>query len=136
MTTARTAKKTTVHYPPAAIARAKRAVRCSAFRLPLFTTMQWQGVSLKEISATSSNPYLRRPLSELAVDGELLWLMQVGLMRREVDGQGLTDSYRLTPLGRQLVTLWETQGFPEKASFKDHLINALNRWLRIPVWLS
>jgi len=36
--------------------------------------------------------------------------IQVGVLRREVDGQGITDSFRLTPLGRQLVEKY--QDFP------------------------
>ena len=30
-------------------------------------------------------------------------LISVGVLRREVDGQGLTSRFRLTPLGRQLL---------------------------------
>ncbi|WP_370497282.1 Npun_F0494 family protein [Trichodesmium erythraeum] len=33
----------------------------------------------------------------------LLWLIQVGVLRKEVDRQGITDSFRLTPMGHQLV---------------------------------
>lgn len=53
--------------------------------------------------------YIQTPLSDGAVERELMWLIQVGLLRREVDGQGITDSFRLTPLGRQLVEKWERQ---------------------------
>jgi hypothetical protein len=68
------------------------------------------------------------------VEGELGWLIQVGLLRREVDGQGITDSFRLTPLGRQLVERAEAQGkgLPE-ATAEKWLLNALNRWLRLPL---
>lgn len=54
--------------------------------------------------------YTQRPLSERRVERDLQWLIQVGLLRREVDGQGITDGFRLTPLGRQLVETWESQG--------------------------
>jgi hypothetical protein len=63
-----------------------------------------------------------------------MWLIQVGILRREVDGQGITDSFRLTPLGRQLVEQWANQGGTLPApSFLDRLYNALSRWLRLPV---
>jgi hypothetical protein len=79
-----------------------------------------------------NNGYLRYPVPELIVENELLWLTQVGLLRREVDGQGLTDSFRLTPLGRQLVQKWQ-QGHPFLApTWRDRLINFLQRWLRLP----
>ena len=60
-----------------------------------------------------------------------VWLINVGLLRREVDGQGLTDSFRLTPLGRAIVREWEQeQNQIPTASWGDHLSNWLNRWWR------
>ena len=34
------------------------------------------------------------------------WLIRLGVLRREVDGQGLTERVRLTPLGRQVLAHW------------------------------
>ena len=80
--------------------------------------------------------YTRQPLSEVAADNHLGWLMTVGVVRREVDGQGLTDSFRLTPIGRQLVEQWEAAGRPDSTGNPlDYLLNARNRWLRLPTWL-
>lgn len=129
----------TIQYSPATLARAERAVRCSPFRPQLFTTIQWQSVELRAISSERGvrNGYTTRALPELVAETELLWLIQVGLLRREVDGQGLTDSFRLTPLGRQLVRRWEQQGDKSlSASWLDQLLNWLNRWFRRPSWLS
>jgi hypothetical protein len=57
----------------------------------------------------------------------------VGVLRREVDGQGITDSFRLTPLGRQLVEKWQPQGdILPPPTLLDRLYNALSRWLRLP----
>jgi hypothetical protein len=95
-------------------------------------------VSIKQIAGTAGlrSGYTTRALTELGAETELLWLMQVGLLRREVDGQGLTDSFRITPLGRQLVEKWENDniGIPRiaRASLRDHLYNAVSRWLRWP----
>ena len=129
----------TIQYPPSPLARAERAVRCSPFRPQLFTTIQWQSVELRAIASERGvrNGYTTRALPELVAETELLWLIQVGLLRREVDGQGLTDSFRLTPLGRQLVRRWEQQGEKSlSASWLDQLLNWLNRWFRRPSWLS
>jgi hypothetical protein len=61
-----------------------------------------------------------------------MWLISVGLLRREVDGQGITDSFRLTPLGRQLVEKWENQGGTlPKPSWCERLLNAFNRYFRL-----
>jgi hypothetical protein len=81
--------------------------------------------------------YTQQPLSELSAETELLWLAAVGILRREVDGQGLTDSFRLTPLGRLIVAHWQSQGCPDRrASLVDYIQNAVTRRLRLPDWLG
>lgn len=127
----------TIQYPRATLVRAERAVRCSPFQTHLFAAMRWQRVELRAIAEERGvrSQYTTRPLPELVAETELLWLMQVGLLRREVDGQGLTDSFRLTPLGRQLVNQWEHQGNAiAPPTWLDYLKNALSRWLRRPSW--
>lgn len=125
-------------YSRQAVQRAQRAIACSPFRLPLFVTMREQGVALSAIASSEGvrNGYTQRRLSEIAAENELLWLIQVGLLRREVDGQGLTDSFRLTPLGRQLLEPWQQSGALPRSSWLDHLHNLYTRWLRLPDWLS
>lgn len=111
-------------------------MRCAPFRLHLFAKMVTQSVALSAIvqQAGVQNAYTDKPLSDLRVESELLWLIQVGLLRREVDGQGLTDSFRVTPLGRQLVAKWQSQ--PASAryapSWGARLSNLATRWLRLP----
>lgn len=125
-----------MQYPRRTIDRADRAMRCAPFQLTLYDTMVHHSVGISAIAGRTGvqNRYTRRTLSELAAETELLWLIQVGLLRREVDGQGLTDSFRVTPLGRQLVQKWHASehqaGF--QASWSDRLSNALIRWLRLP----
>ncbi|MGI0489731.1 Npun_F0494 family protein [Pantanalinema rosaneae CENA516] len=125
-----------MQYPDRTITRAERAMRCAPFRLQLFTTMIQQSVALQAIAQTggTDGQYTTKPLSELAVEQELMWLIQVGLLRREVDGQGLTDSFRVTPLGRQLAEQWQREpGRDHAPSWRDRLYNALNRWLRLSI---
>lgn len=101
-----------IEYPDNTIERAKLALRCSPFRLSLFSTMRDQSVQLNAIVLESGfeKGYTKSQLTELACENNLLWLIQVGLLRREVDGQGITDSFRLTPLGRQLVEKYQKEG--------------------------
>jgi hypothetical protein len=122
-------------HPQKTLDRAARAVRCAPFRLKLYSKMLTQSVALSALVGVSGtrNQYSKRMLSELSADGEMLWLIQVGLLRREVDGQGLTDSFRLTPLGRQLVSQWQSVGGFGRANLRDRVLNALNRWLRLPI---
>ena len=113
--------------------RANRAVACGPFRLALFQTLQHQSVDLRAIvmahpKSQGAPIYLKRPLPELVVEQALLWLIQVGLLRRDVDGQGITDSFRLTPLGSHLLEQWLAQGQLPRPSLMDHLYNSLSRW--------
>lgn len=131
-------RKKTLPYSPEAIRRAERAVVCSPFYLKLLAEMRITSVSVPTIAEDSGaiKGYTRQPLSEVAAETELMWLVDVGILRREVDGQGLTDSFRLTPLGRQIVERWQSQGCPDKrASLADYVKNAMVRRLRIPDWL-
>lgn len=139
MTSTAPDRSPSIQYAPATIVRAERAVRCTPFQLPLFATMRWQSVDLRSIAgqAGTQSGYTLQPITELAAENALLWLIQVGLLRREVDGQGLTDSFRLTPMGHQLVQTWQKQGDRLlSATLSDRIINALNRWARLPSWLQ
>lgn len=120
-------------YPSKTVERARRSLVCSPFKLHLLEKMGEQSVQVKAIAHSEGveNGYTQRPLSELAVENQLLWLIQVGVLRREVDGQGITDSYRLTPLGRQLVEQYQQTGWGTP-SWVDRFYNVLSRWLRLP----
>lgn len=113
--------------------RASRALRCSPFKLSLFERMLSERVAMSEISGSDGvkNNYTKRSLSELAADNALVWLIEVGLLRREVDGQGITDSFRLTPLGRQLTESSQGKTWASP-TIGDRLLNALTRIFRLP----
>ncbi len=135
MTVTSTPRRSLMHYPKSTLLRAERAMRCAPFQLQLFTAMMTQSVALGAIAQAAGvqNQYTVQPLSELRAENELLWLIQVGLLRREVDGQGLTDSFRLTPLGRQLTDRWQTAPRAQyAANWRDRIYNTLIRWFRLP----
>jgi len=97
--------------------------------------MAVESVDIRSLSGALGleNGYTKRPMTELFAEVELLWLMDVGLLRREVDGQGLTNSFRVTPLGRQLISKWRDRGRVEvAASWRDRFYNAVSRWFRLP----
>ena len=85
--------------------RADRAARCSSLHHRCFAALQEGAVGLADLCAADS-PFTTRPLSAAQADQVVRWLLRVGLLRREVDGQGLTDRVRLTPLGRRVVASW------------------------------
>lgn len=130
---------TTLQYSPKVLRRAERAVRCSPFYLDLLAAMRVKSVSVPTIAENSGalKGYTRQPLSEVATESELMWLASVGILRREVDGQGLTDSFRLTPLGRQVVERWQAQDCPDtRANLLDYIKNLMVRRFRVPDWLA
>ena len=135
MTTTPQPKTSLIEYPQRTIQRAQRALKCSPFRLKLFQALRDRSVPLGQIAnqAGIQNQHSTTALSELKTENELAWLIQVGLLRREVDGQGITDSFRLTPLGRQIVAQWEQEeGKIPSASLLEKIQNFLIRWFRSP----
>ena len=118
-------------YSPKTVQRAEKALSCSPFKLKLFSAMQNDSIPLPTIAEEQgiANDYTRIAIAESAAESYLVWLINVGLLRREVDGQGLTDSFRLTPLGRQIIAQWEDRGKIPAASIKDRFSNWLDRWI-------
>jgi hypothetical protein len=124
----------TIQYSRITRLRAERAMRSAPFQRSMYEAMIRQGVLLQAIAGQEGlrNGYTLRSIGELAAESELLWLMKVGLLRREVDGQGLTDSFRITPLGRQVVLRWQNNP-RTTATLGDRLYNALSRWFRLSI---
>jgi hypothetical protein len=133
-----TATKTPIvsTYTSHALARADRAFLCSPFLLLFLSQMQVSSISLQDITENAGvdRGYTKKSLGELTAEAAVLWLIQVGLVRREVDGQGITDGFRLTLLGRQILGNYQNKGQElPRPSWLDRLKNFLSRWLRLPV---
>ena len=88
-----------------ALRRARQALGCLPFRRKLYDTLAHTALSGSAIAGAGTT-YSRTPQSAHVVEGHLIWLIQLGVLRREVDGQGLTERVRLTPLGRQVLERW------------------------------
>jgi hypothetical protein len=124
-----------ISYPAKTIDRADLALCCAPFNLALFAKMRWESVSVPKLAGDLgiNSGYTRYPLSELSVESATSWLIQVGMLRREVDGQGLTDSFRLTPLGLELIEKWEAaEGILPQVGLFDRVNNWTARWFRLP----
>lgn len=120
-------------YSSNTLTRAERTLICSPFKLNLLIEMQNRSIALGAIASEHGvkKNYTKQPLSELICDNALSWLIDVGILRREVDGQGITDGFRLTPLGHQLVEKLKGKELPP-ASLSDRLLDFITRWLRWP----
>ena len=80
-------------------------MRCLPFTEALYRDLQDHGLDAG--SLWGDQPRYRRGKGwhhhAENLEDDLRWLIRVGVLRREVDGQGLTSRFRLTPLGRQLL---------------------------------
>ncbi|WP_286188548.1 Npun_F0494 family protein [Synechococcus sp. A15-24] len=103
-------------------------MRCLPFAAELYRELQQQGLDAHTIWQNRSR-FGRGP--SWPGDGERLeddlrWLITVGVLRREVDGQGLTSRFRLTPLGRDLLDSHQAE-LLKPADWNDRLRHALRR---------
>ena len=109
--------------------RAIKAFRCLPLNYSFYADAQKEGLDAenvfkkKEQYQVIGERWFKRS-SE--VEATFRWLITIGVLRREVDGQGLTSKIRLTPLGRQI--LMQTPELPkQKAGLCDQLRNFFYR---------
>jgi hypothetical protein len=90
-----------------ALARAGQALRCLPFRKAFYEEITDRALSSSALCRRNDLRSLcRRDLTPDRAEADWIWLIQLGVLRREVDGQGLTERVRLTPMGRALLTQW------------------------------
>ena len=86
--------------------RAKKGIRNCPFNLLLFQSLQKKSLSAQDVFENKSK-YLSQEFmfinSSLFIENEFLKLIKIGVLRREVDGQGLTSKVRITPTGRKVL---------------------------------
>ena len=102
-------------------------MRCLPFSEAVYRGLQEQGLDAGQLLNNPST-YQRKGSwyhNSDALENDLLWLICVGVLRREVDGQGLTSRFRLTPLGRQLL-----DDTPDLLHLPVSWTEALQHWIR------
>ena len=86
--------------------RANKGIRNSPFNLFLFQSLLESSLSAENVFQNKSK-YLNQEFmfinSSIFIENEFLKLIKIGVLRREVDGQGLTSKVRITPIGRQVL---------------------------------
>jgi hypothetical protein len=122
-----TMPKQGIDFTAATLKRAETAVICSPFTFKLLAELAEKGVPLRTIAAPEGikHQYLIRSLGLTPTENALLWLVQVGVLRREVDGQGITDSFRLAPLGFYVLEKWRSLQQLPLPTWSDRLQNFL-----------
>ncbi len=107
--------------------RAKKGIRNCPFNLFLFQSLQKFSLSAQNVLANKSK-YLKEEFmfinSSLFIENEFLKLIKMGVLRREVDGQGLTSKVRITPIGREVIER-STDLLTQKTTLIKKLITCL-----------
>ena len=107
--------------------RAKKGIRNCPFNFFLFQNLQEGSLSAEDVFMNKSN-YLNQEFmfinSSLFIENEFLNLIRIGVLRREVDGQGLTSKVRITPIGRQVIES-RADLFTKKISLIQKIITCL-----------
>jgi hypothetical protein len=101
-------------------------MRCLPFRRAFYVEVSDRALSGGELCRRNDLQSLCQgaPTAD-RVEAHWIWLIQLGVLRREVDGQGLTERVRLTPMGRELLAQWP--GEIPGASGLDRLLHGLRR---------
>ena len=91
-----------------ALRRGRLALRCLPCRQAFYRQLESRALGSNDLaSSPTAAPWCLPPVGVYEAEGHLIWLIQLGVLRREVDGQGLTERVRLTPLGRQVLEALE-----------------------------
>jgi len=90
-----------------ALARARASLRCLPFRRAFFEEVDRQPISSSSLCRRQDwQRLVFAPFGVERAEAHFTWLIRLGVLRREVDGQGLTERVRLTPLGRAALRGW------------------------------
>ena len=107
--------------------RAKKGIRSCPFNFFLFQSLLEDSLSAQNVFLNKSK-YLNQEFlfinSSLFIENEFLKLIKIGVLRREVDGQGLTSKVRITPIGRQVLKN-RADLFTKKISLRKKIITCL-----------
>jgi hypothetical protein len=103
-----------------ALRRASLSLRCMPFRRSFYEQVDRQAISAAELCRRSNwQQLVFAPFGEERAEAHFRWLIRLGVLRREVDGQGLTERVRLTPMGRELLASWPDE--VPRASLRERI---------------
>ncbi len=112
------------------IRRAEQTLKCLSFNSSFYNDVRNKGLAAQQVFQNyelySTNA--KKFFSLQKIESDFCWMIKVGILRREVDGQGLTSSVRLTPSGRIIIE--KNNILPDlKPSMIEYAIYLLYRYL-------
>jgi hypothetical protein len=109
-----------------ALRRAAHSLRCLPFRRAFYAKVDAQAMSASELCARPDcSRLVFAPFGPERAEAHFRWLIRLGVLRREVDGQGLTERVRLTPMGRGLLGTWP--GEVPRAGLRERFLENFRR---------
>ena len=103
-----------------ALDRATQSMRCLPFRRAFYAEVADTPISSKELCSRDDwADLVFAPFGPERAEAHFNWMIRLGILRREVDGQGLTERVRLTPMGRELLASW--QGEIGRANLRERI---------------
>ena len=86
--------------------RAKEGIKNCPFKMIFFKNLLNSSLSAQNVLIDKSK-FMHEEFSFINnssfIENEFLRLIKIGVLRREVDGQGLTSKVRITPIGRKVL---------------------------------
>lgn len=111
---------------PRSRSRATSALRCLPFRRAFYALVDREAIGAQGLCARSDwRSLCFLPMGPGRVEDHFIWLIRLGVLRREVDGQGLTERVRLTPMGRRI--LEGIEGEIPRAGLRERMRETLRR---------
>ncbi len=108
--------------------RAGQALKCLPFSSVFYREAEKTGLDADEVYVKPHKYGVKGKRwfsSPNKLEGAFIWLIKVGILRREVDGQGLTSKVRVTPLCRQLI-----KKNPHLPSQSPTILEIINHWAK------
>ena len=111
--------------------RAKKGIENCPFTLFFFQSLLERSLSAQYVFLNKTK-YLKKEFffinNSSFIETEFLILIKIGVLRREVDGQGLTSKVRITPIGRQVLES-NSNLFHQKTMFIKKLMKCVKHQL-------
>jgi len=109
-----------------AIVRAKRSITSLPFKRFFYERVDQTAMSAEELcSSVDWQQYVFVPFGKERAEEHFNWMIKLGILRREVDGQGLTSRIRLTPLGRKIIAT--IHGEIKRSGIRERIAETLRR---------
>lgn len=114
----------------ASIQRAMHSMMCLPFKKRFYEEVASNPMNSNELCNREDwDRYVFAPFGRQRAEEHFEWMIRLGILRHEVDGQGLTDRVRLTPLGQELIN--RISGEIPRAGIRGKIKENLKRHSRL-----